>query len=141
VFKVTSSGTLTTLYNFCSQSGCTDGADAEGMLVQDTNGKFYGTTYARGANGYGTVFNPAVGLGPFVEMQPTSGKAGAVVKMLGTNLTGATSVSFNGAAAVFKLVSGSLITTTVPAGATTGTVQVGTPSGTRSSNVPFRVRP
>src|SRR5580704_15441417 len=25
VFKITPSGTLTTLYSFCSQSGCTDG--------------------------------------------------------------------------------------------------------------------
>jgi uncharacterized protein (TIGR03437 family) len=64
---------------------------------------------------------------------------GARVKILGTNLTGATSVSFNGTPAVFKVASGSKITTTVPTGATTGTVQVVTPSGTLSSNVPFRV--
>jgi len=37
------------------------------------------------------------------------------------------------------VVSSSEITTTVPAGATTGTVQVVTPNGTLSSNVPFRV--
>jgi hypothetical protein len=68
----------------------------------------------------------------------TFGKVGMAVKILGTNLTGATSVTFNGTAAVFKVVAGSLNTTTVPAGATTGTVQVVTPSGTLSSNVPFR---
>ena len=88
----------------------------------------------------GTVFSLSVGLGPFVETQPTSGKVGAAVKILGTNLTGATSVTFNGTAAAFKVVSSSLITATVPAGATTGKVQVVTPSGTLSSNVPFRVR-
>jgi hypothetical protein len=33
------------------------------------------------------------------------------------------------------------ITATVPAGATTGTVQVTTPGGTLSSNVPFQVLP
>ena len=27
VFKITPSGTLTTLYNFCVQPGCTDGAN------------------------------------------------------------------------------------------------------------------
>jgi hypothetical protein len=43
---------------------------------------------------------------------------GADVKILGTDLTGATSVSFNGTAAVFTVVSPSLITTTVPTGAT-----------------------
>jgi uncharacterized protein (TIGR03437 family) len=65
---------------------------------------------------------------------------GKAVEILGSDLIGATSVSFNGTAATFTVVSHSLITTTVPAGATTGTVQVVTPSGTLSSNVPFRVR-
>jgi hypothetical protein len=100
---------------------------------------FYGT--AIGVIGDGTVFSLSVGLGPFVETQTTSGKVGAVIKILGTDLTGATSVSFHGTAAVFTTVSPSLITTTVPAGATTGKVEVVTPSGTLSSNMPFRVRP
>ena len=74
-----------------------------------------------------------------METQPTSGKVGAAVKILGTNLTGATSVTFNGTAAVFMVVSRSLITTTVPEGATTGTVDVTTPNGTLKSNVVYRV--
>jgi uncharacterized protein (TIGR03437 family) len=64
---------------------------------------------------------------------------GAAVKILGSDLIGATSVTFNGTAATFTVVSRYLITTTVPAGATTGTVQVVTPNGTLSSNLPFRV--
>ncbi len=56
VFEITPSRTLTTLYNFCSQSGCTDGAFPYAGLVQATNGNFYGTTYDDGANVYGTVF-------------------------------------------------------------------------------------
>jgi uncharacterized repeat protein (TIGR03803 family) len=57
VFKITPSGTLTTLHSFCSQSNCTDGEYPEAGLVQATNGNFYGTTYAGGgANGRGTVF-------------------------------------------------------------------------------------
>jgi uncharacterized repeat protein (TIGR03803 family) len=133
IFKITPSGTLTTLHNF-------DGTDGYGpnSLVQDTNGTFYGTTFQGGIGG-GTVFSLSVGLGPFVETQPTSGKVGAYVKILGTNLTSATKVTFNGTPAVFKVVSSSLITTTVPFGATTGKIQVVTPSGTLSSNVPFRV--
>ncbi|HEV2176545.1 MAG TPA: choice-of-anchor tandem repeat GloVer-containing protein [Terriglobia bacterium] len=140
VFKVTIGGTLTTLHSFCPQRGCTDGRSPV-ALVQDTGGNFYGTTGGGGANGDGTVFSLSVGLGPFVKPQTTSGKVGASVKILGTNLTGATSVTFNGTAATFTVVSPSLITTTVPTGATTGTVQVVTPSGTLSSNVPFRVLP
>jgi hypothetical protein len=76
-----------------------------------------------------------------VETQTTSGKVGAVVKLLGTDLSGATSVSFHGTAAVFEVVSSSLIATKVPAGATTGRVEVVTSTGTLSSNVPFRVLP
>jgi uncharacterized repeat protein (TIGR03803 family) len=139
VFSLTPSGTLTTLYSFCSQSGCTGGIDPYAGLVQATNGDLYGTTSSGGAYDAGTVFSLSVGLGPFVETLPTSGKVGAAVKILGTNLTGATSVSFNGTASVFTVVSASEITTTVPTGATTGTVQVVTPNGTLLSNVPFRV--
>ena len=140
IFKITPSGTLTTLHSFCALANCPDGEGPAGRLVQDTNGDLYGTTAAGGANGnYGTVFRLSVGQGPFVETQTTSGNVGAAVKILGNNLTGATSVSFNGTGASFKVASKFEITTTVPVGATTGTVQVVTPSGTLSSNVPFRV--
>jgi uncharacterized repeat protein (TIGR03803 family) len=135
LFDVTLSGALTTLHSFDN----TDGAAPYGTLVEATNGDFYGTTSGDGAYGCGTVFGLSVGLGPFVETLPISGKVGAAVKILGTHLTGATSVSFNGTAAVFTVVSSSEITTTVPAGATTGTVKVMTPMGMLSSSVPFTV--
>src|ERR1039458_1396452 len=48
--------TLTTLYSFCSQSGCPAGSDPIAGLVQATNGDLYGTTAKGGANGGGTVF-------------------------------------------------------------------------------------
>ena len=44
IFKVTPQGVLTTLYDFCSQPSCADGADPEAALIQDTDGNFYGTT-------------------------------------------------------------------------------------------------
>jgi uncharacterized repeat protein (TIGR03803 family) len=56
VFKITPSGTLTTLYPFCSQPGCTDGSHPTAGLVQAADGNFYGTTAFGGANDYGTVF-------------------------------------------------------------------------------------
>ena len=56
IFKITPSGTLTTLYNFCSQSGCSDGYYPEAGLIQASNGDFYGTTTFGGAGGVGTVF-------------------------------------------------------------------------------------
>jgi uncharacterized repeat protein (TIGR03803 family) len=140
IFKLTTAGVLTTLYKFCSESNCADGSAPQGGLVQDTNGTFYGTTYYGGTDGIGTVFSLSVGLGPFVETLPTSGKVGTAIKILGTTLTGATSVTFNGTAATFKVASASEITTTVPTGATTGTVKVVTPGGTLSSNVAFRIQ-
>jgi uncharacterized repeat protein (TIGR03803 family) len=141
VFKITPRGTLTTLHRFCTETGCPDGAGAAAGLMQATNGNLYATTGGGGAYSDGTVFSLSVGLGPFVETQPTSSKVGAAVKILGTNLTGTTAVSFNGKTAVFEVVSKSLIKAKVPASATTGFVTVTTPGGTLTSNVPFRVRP
>ena len=56
VFKMTIGGKLTTLYSFCPKTGCTDGQTPTGTLVQASNGNFYGTTYAGGAYGGGTIF-------------------------------------------------------------------------------------
>jgi hypothetical protein len=64
---------------------------------------------------------------------------GEAVTILGTDLTTATGVTFNGIPAAFTVVSSSEITTSVPTGATAGYVTVTTPSGTLTSNVPFRL--
>jgi uncharacterized repeat protein (TIGR03803 family) len=50
VFKVTDSGTLTTLHNFCTQTNCGDGNHPYTAVVQAPSGMFYGTTSARGAH-------------------------------------------------------------------------------------------
>jgi uncharacterized repeat protein (TIGR03803 family) len=134
IFELTPAGQLTTLYSFC----CTDGVDPNG-LVQATNGNFYGTTVSK--YGQGTVFSLSVGLVPFVETLPGAGTAGAEVGILGNKLSGATSVTFNGTPAQFKVKSPTLILTHVPDGATSGYVTVITPSGTLTSNVPFHVIP
>jgi uncharacterized repeat protein (TIGR03803 family) len=145
VFNITAVGTLTTIYNFCSEVNCIDGGVPIGGLMQATNGNFYGTTSIGGnltcnrGYGCGTVYSLSVGLAPFVETQPTSGKVGAKVVILGDNLKGSTSVSFNSTAAKFTVVSSTEIKTTVPSGATTGFVTVTTPKRTLKSNVVFRV--
>ena len=56
VFKLTPSGTLTTLYSFCTQPGCADGWNPHAGVIQATDGDFYGTTDGAGAYGDGTVF-------------------------------------------------------------------------------------
>ncbi len=61
VFKVNSSGLFTNLYSFTNGI---DGANPEAKLAQGTDGNFYGTTFAGGAYGFGTVFviGPSGGL-------------------------------------------------------------------------------
>ena len=51
-----SATTLETLYSFCSQSGCVDGASPIAGLIMDAKGHLYGTTNGGGAHGQGTVF-------------------------------------------------------------------------------------
>ena len=75
----------------------------------------------------------------FVETNPTTGKIGKKVIILGNNLIATTGVEFNGTSAKFEVVSGTEITTKVPKDATTGYVTVTTPNGTLTSNVPFLV--
>jgi len=134
LFRFNAAGTLTVLHDFALEDGCYPNGQAQG-----TNGIFYGLGYGGGAHSYGTVFSFSAGLRPLVETAPASGKVGTSVQILGTNLRGATSVTFNRTAASFTVVSGTLITATVPAGATTGIVKVVTPRGTLSSNLSFQV--
>jgi len=143
VFRITPKGVLTTLYNFCSKSECADGSFPYGELVQGTDGNFYGTTSLGGdvscTEGCGTVYRIADSLGPLVVTRPSSGDVGGEVLILGSNLTGATSVTFDGTAAEFTVVSESEIKTKVPTGATTGKVEVKTPDHALVSNTVFRI--
>ena len=139
IFRITPNGVLTTLHSFCAESGCPDGLTPAEGVIEHTNGEFYGTNGFNGVSN-GTVYSLSEGLSSFVELRPPHGDVGKAIKILGTGLTGATSVSFNGTAAAFTVVSSSEITTTVPVGATTGRVEVVTPGGTLSSNVAFLVQ-
>jgi len=66
---------------------------------------------------------------------------GQTIGILGQGFTGATSVSFGGASAPFKIRSDNYITATVPDGTTTGFVTVTTPTSSLRSNVQFQVLP
>jgi uncharacterized repeat protein (TIGR03803 family) len=143
VFQLTPGGELTTLFNFCDTRGpcARDGTGAYRPLLQATDGMLYGTTLQGGVRDGGMIFSDNLGLGPFIALKTSFGEVGTKVILLGTDLTGASSVTFNGAPATFTVNStGSAITTTVPTAATTGTVQVVTPNGALNSNVVYKVR-
>jgi uncharacterized repeat protein (TIGR03803 family) len=134
IFQMTLDGDVTTLYLFTGHQGSLV------ELIQGTDGNLYGTSVGLEAPYFGSVFKISMGLGPFVKPQPAVGKVGATITILGNDLTDTSCVAFNGMTAVFTVNStGTAITAVVPAGATTGTIQVVTPGGILDSNVPFHV--
>ena len=73
------------------------------------------------------------------DVTPGSGPSGTAVTLTGTGFTGAMAVTFNSVSAAYNTVSDTQITTTVPAGTTTGPVRVTTLAGTGTSSVDFVV--
>ncbi|TAE24464.1 MAG: T9SS C-terminal target domain-containing protein [Candidatus Kapaibacterium sp.] len=73
---------------------------------------------------------------------PTTGGAGTLVTINGTNFTGASAVSFGGVAATsFTVVNATQITATIGAGGMTGNIAVTTPGGTALSVALFTFIP
>ncbi|MBK9796936.1 MAG: hypothetical protein IPP58_10650 [Holophagaceae bacterium] len=84
--------------------------------------------------GGGSSTPPPVPVPTISGLAPTHGTAGTLVALTGTNLSGATAVSFNGRPAfAFTPVSATRVEAVVPGNATTGTVQVTTPGGSATS--------
>jgi uncharacterized repeat protein (TIGR03803 family) len=138
IIEITPGGATKELYVF--SNGSLSGNDPWSPLFQATDGNLYGTTNnGGGKNGHGTVFKLSNHLSPLVKTVPVRGSVGASVIILGNNLTGTSSVTFNGVPAAFAVKSDTYIKATVPAGATTGTVSVVTPTGTLKSNPQFVV--
>jgi uncharacterized repeat protein (TIGR03803 family) len=94
VFKITAAGQLTTLHNFCAQTGCPDGYGPSGLVLA-LDGNFYGTTYSGGAFGYGTVFKITAG-GDLTTLHSFDSTDGAIpnglVQAPGGNFYGAAEV-------------------------------------------------
>jgi uncharacterized repeat protein (TIGR03803 family) len=138
VFELTLGGTYSVLYNF---DYFTSGGASSGALNQDTTGVLYGTADGGGTYLEGTAFSLDVGLGAFVKLLPTVGKAGQSIGIFGNGFRGTSSVRFHGTSASFTVISDTYITAVVPTGATTGRVSVAAPGGSLSSNSKFRVLP
>jgi uncharacterized repeat protein (TIGR03803 family) len=56
VYKMTTAGAPTTVYNFCSLTSCADGGYPWGGVTLGFDGNFFGTTQGYGTHGAGTVF-------------------------------------------------------------------------------------
>lgn len=56
VFRITAAGVITDIHDFCAQTACSDGAVPYAGLLLATDGSYYGTTTAGGANNLGVVF-------------------------------------------------------------------------------------
>lgn len=128
IFKMSPEGAVTTIYSFCSQSGCADGINPCGTLVHATDGNFYGTTIGGGNdsepcdNGCGTVFtitpagalttlyrfcstpDCADGVSPNGLIQATDGN------FYGTTFTGGTQCE-PGCGTIFSITPGGALTT------------------------------
>jgi uncharacterized repeat protein (TIGR03803 family) len=136
LYQITTGGKYVHLYSFPSSVG----QYPTGSLLQHTNGLLFGTAADGGAYGYGAVYSLDMGLSPFITFVRLSGRTGQTAQILGQGLTGATRISFNGAAASsFTVNSDTYLTAVIPSGATTGKVVVTTPGGTLTSNVNFRI--
>lgn len=146
IYQLTLDGVATLEASFENASG----NFPEGGLVQGSDGNFYVTSSSGGgvSNGVtdaGTidVFEsglpvPKPGILGFI---PSSGKVGTKVTIGLGPFIGATAVKFNGTSAVFKVPGSEFITTTVPAGATSGAISVTGPGGTTKSKESFTVLP
>jgi hypothetical protein len=76
------------------------------------------------------------------SFNPNQGSVGTSVTISGKGFTGTSQVKFNGTPATYTVKSDTQIAATVPAGATTGPVQVTNPTtGTATSTGSFKVQP
>lgn len=135
LYRISTSGEYQLLYNFNGAAG----KAPQGTLMQHTNGILYGTAQLGGANRLGTVYGLNLGLGPFITFVRSSGAVGQTAQILGQQLSGAASVTFNGVPATFTAISPTYLVATIPAGATSGPVVVTSPTATLTSNVNFNV--
>lgn len=88
----------------------------------------------------GITLAPVAAAPAIASFAPASGPVGTTVTITGSNFTGASALTLNGAAvANFTVVDAATLTFVVPAGATSGLVAVTTPGGTATSASAFTV--
>jgi len=145
IYKLTSADVFTA---FLFPTPPVDGNAPLSTLIQNTNGRVYGTTPSGGPTScspcQGVFFSVATGDAAFVNLEPTqkSGFVGARVGIFGQGFSSSSVVEFGGVASSSVTRSGTTyLTATVPVGAKTGTVTVTTGSTKLTSPQTFKVKP
>jgi uncharacterized Zn-binding protein involved in type VI secretion len=113
----------------------------EGRSVPVSNGTLTDSFGQWGVHVYHLSTTTTTASPTISSFAPASGPPGSVVSISGTNLTGASSVAFNGAPAASYTVdpSGGQVTATVPNGATSGPISVTSGGRTATSSAGFTV--
>jgi uncharacterized repeat protein (TIGR03803 family) len=145
IYKLTSANVFTA---FLFPNPPVDGNAPLSTLIQNTNGRVYGTTPSGGPiscpHCQGVFFSVATGDAPFVNLEPTQKTAivGTKVGMFGQGFSSGSVVKFGGVASSSVTLSHTTyLTAKVPAGALTGAVTVTTGSTTLTSPQTFKVKP
>jgi uncharacterized repeat protein (TIGR03803 family) len=138
IFKITTSGTYSVQYTFDGSHG----SNPQSALALDTDGHFYGTTSAGGANGGGVFYSFDVGFSAFASLVTAQGTVGSTAGILGQGFSTSSVVKFGGVQATkFSLTGSTYISVVVPTGALTGSVTVETGATTLTSLQTFKVTP
>ncbi len=129
VSSITTSGTVTNYNPFNS------GVSNSRAMAAAPDGALWFTNYGNASIGrITTAVTPAI-----TSFSPGSGAQGAAVTITGVNLGTANGVAFNGVKAAITATTATTVTTSVPAGASTGHITVTTPAGTAISAKSFKV--
>jgi uncharacterized repeat protein (TIGR03803 family) len=124
IFKISPAGMLTRFYSFCGLASCADGGFPMAGLLQASNGNFYGTNTADGANRAGTIFE----ITPAGKMTPLYNFCSQIGCADGSEVGGSLVQAFNGNFYGATLYEGNLSSACNPPYGC-GTVFVMTPQG------------
>ena len=137
IFKLTSAHVFSA---FLFPGSNVDGGQPYSTLIQNTNGKIYGSTSGGGTNSTGTFFSVSTGDPAFVLLQETSGKVESKIGILGQGFGPSSVIKFNGVTVnAFARTGATFLLATVPVGATDGFVTVTTGTTTLTSSKKFVV--